>query len=286
MLNASDVAVVNPLEVASKVYPVPALLILKSLNVATPLEAAFVSVPLSVPLPALLFMAIVTLSVAEVTRLSFASRIRTVTAGEIELPAVVFVGCWLKTSFVAVPTVMLNALDVAVVNEPEVTDNVYPVPELLMFKSLNVATPLEAAFVSVPLSVPLPALLAMAIVTLSVAEVTRLSFTSRIRTVTAGEIELPAAVFDGCWLKTSFVAVPTVMSNASDVAVVNPLEVASKVYPVPALLMLKSLNVATPLDAVWGVVPDNVPLPGLLFMAIATLVLLSDVRTLFHWSLT
>ena len=97
---------------------------LRSLKVGTPLEAALVSVPLSVPLPALFAMAIVTLSVAEVTTLSFASRIRTVNAGEIELPAAVFDGCWLKPSFAAVPKVMLKALDVVAVSEPEVTVNV------------------------------------------------------------------------------------------------------------------------------------------------------------------
>ena len=50
--------------------------------------------------------------------------------------------------------------------------------------------------------------------------------------------------------------------------------------------MLKSLKVAIPLEAVRGFVPERVPDPGLVPIAMVTEVELSAVRTLFHWSLT
>ena len=62
-------------------------------NVATPLTAATVVVPESVPPPGLVPMAIVTFAV-DVVRPPDASSIRTVTAGETDAPAVAVVGCW------------------------------------------------------------------------------------------------------------------------------------------------------------------------------------------------
>ncbi|PYO75867.1 MAG: hypothetical protein DMD67_10210, partial [Gemmatimonadetes bacterium] len=49
MLNAVDVGSVRPLLDATSVYPVPALSIESPENVATPLTAATVAVPASVP---------------------------------------------------------------------------------------------------------------------------------------------------------------------------------------------------------------------------------------------
>ncbi len=83
MLNPLEVARVNPPEVASKVYPGPVLSMEISLNVATPLTADTVKVPDNVPLPGLLFMANVTLSVAVGTRFPPASCTWTSMAGEI-----------------------------------------------------------------------------------------------------------------------------------------------------------------------------------------------------------
>src|SRR5947209_15051250 len=102
MSKADEVAPVSPEELAASVYPLPALLMERLLKVAVPLTAATVVVPLRVPLLGLVPIAIVTLAVLLV-RLPFASRICTVTAGVMDAPATVFVGCWPNTSCVAAP---------------------------------------------------------------------------------------------------------------------------------------------------------------------------------------
>ena len=52
-----------------------------------------------------------------VSTLPLASSTAMVTEGEMDEPAAVFVGCWTKASFVAVPGVTLKADDVAAVND-------------------------------------------------------------------------------------------------------------------------------------------------------------------------
>ena len=74
---------------------------------------------------------------------------------------------------------------------------------------------------------------------------------------------LPAAVLEGDTLKASADAAPGVMLKFELTAWERPLEEASREYAVPVLLMLKPLNVATPALADWVVVPESVPLPGL-----------------------
>src|SRR5713101_8116667 len=90
-----------------------------------------------------------------------------------------------------------------------------------MDKLLNVATPPDAVTVVVPLRVPLPGFVPIATVIEAVLVVTRLPPASCTCTVTVGVIEEPAAVFDGCVPKPSFVAAPTVILNAVLVAEVN-----------------------------------------------------------------
>ena len=99
----------------------------------------------------------------------------------------------------------------------------------MMERLLNVATPPDAATVVVPLRVPLPGFVPIAIVIDVVLVVTKLPFASRICTVTAGVIEDPAAVFDGCVPNTSCVAAPAVILKALLVAEVRPLLVADNV---------------------------------------------------------
>src|SRR5687768_2731392 len=66
---------------AVREYPVPALLILKFENVATPLTAAADSVPPSVPFAGFVPMASGTVFVADVTVVPLPSTMRTCTAG-------------------------------------------------------------------------------------------------------------------------------------------------------------------------------------------------------------
>src|SRR5512146_1568679 len=152
---------------------------------------------------------------------------------------------------------MLKVFEVALARPDAVAESRYPVPALSMLRLLNDARPLEAASVVVPDSVPLLGLVPIAMVMLLLAVVTRLPPASRTSTCTAGVMVAPPAVFAGCTRKPSLVAGPIVMLNVFEVAPVRTPEVALRVYPVPALSMLRLLNVATPLTAARVTVPDR-----------------------------
>jgi hypothetical protein len=76
----------------------------------------------------------------------------------------------------------------------------------------------------------------------------------------------------GWTINPSFEADPAVILNAAGVASetegVHAGQVAVSVYPVPALSMLKPVNVATPVRLKIDVVPERKPVPG--FVPIAT----------------
>src|SRR5437773_12454913 len=78
-------------------------------KVATPLTAAWVSVPVSVPVLGFVPIATVIFPVNPVAVLPLPSWAVTSTAGVIAVPAVVVLGCTLNTNCVAEPAVMLNA---------------------------------------------------------------------------------------------------------------------------------------------------------------------------------
>src|SRR5881392_4422 len=110
ILNAVLVPVAGPVALAVRVYAVPTLLIDSPANVATPPDAACVAVPDKAPPDGLVPMASVTFPVNPVAVLLLASSAVTCTAGVIAAPADVVLGCTEKTSWVAVPAVMLNAV--------------------------------------------------------------------------------------------------------------------------------------------------------------------------------
>src|SRR5438132_5786977 len=93
---------------------------------------------------------------------------------------------------------------------------------------------------------------------------------------------------DAGWLvNTSLVAVPAVMLKLLALlgAVRAGLLEAVSVYPVPLLVMAQPVKLATPFTTVTGPVPPaleqvSTPLPGLLLMAIVTVLVLSAVSTL------
>src|SRR5437667_253844 len=93
-------------------------------KLATPATADTVVVPESVPPPALLPMATVTLAVELVTVLPKVSWTVTWTAGEIAAPAVALVGCTVKANLEAVAGLILKPPLVAAVRPPEVEVNV------------------------------------------------------------------------------------------------------------------------------------------------------------------
>src|SRR3989338_5061844 len=100
MVNELLTADVNPVLDAVRFFE-PARLMLKLLNVARPLASVVCCVvPLSTPVPD---NDIVTDTPEVDTLLPLPSCNCTVTAGLIVPPAVVFEGCWTKTTFAAVP---------------------------------------------------------------------------------------------------------------------------------------------------------------------------------------
>ena len=94
-------------------------------------------------------------------------------------------------------------------------------PDRLMERLENVATPFTGEVAPSPVSVPPPGLLAIASDTVFVAVVTRLPSPSSIRTVTAGEMLAPAVAFVGWTPNISRLAAPALMSNPFEVAVVR-----------------------------------------------------------------
>src|SRR5262245_57139431 len=131
-----------------------------------------------------------------------------------------------------------------------------------MLRLEKVATPETAAREVTPDSVPPLGLAPIATVTIPVKPVAVLPSASSAVTLTAGEINAPAAVVGGGTVNTRLAAGPPVMLNAP-LELLTPPDVASSRYPVPTLLMLKSLNDAMPATAARVAVPDSVPPPGL-----------------------
>src|SRR5512132_2965736 len=85
----------------------------------------------------------------------------------------------------------------------------------------NVATPLAAATVVVPDSVPPLGLLPMATVTLAVELVTVLLNASCTVTFTAGAMDTPATALVGWTVNASLAAAAWLMSNVADAAPVS-----------------------------------------------------------------
>src|SRR5437899_1337153 len=137
-----------------------------------------------------------------------------------------------------------------------------------MLSDAKVATPATAATDAVPPSVPLPGLLPIASVTLPANPVATLPNVSHAVTSTAGVMVAAAAVLVGCTVNTSRDAAAGVMLKVALVTPRSPSAEKLSVYPVPTLSIDKSENVASPPTAATVVVPDNVPLPGLLSVTV------------------
>ena len=132
------------------------------MNVATPLTAALVNVPLKVTPAGLPVSASKTFAVLPV-RLPFVSRICTVTT-EMVCPAAVSVGCCAKASLAAAPAITLNVIGFPA---PAARAPVDAVPEAVMVTeparlpvTVNVATPATALLEPSPVTVPVPEVLA------------------------------------------------------------------------------------------------------------------------------
>src|SRR5208283_5891707 len=109
----------------------------------------------------------------------------------------------------------------------------------------------------------------------ALSEVSTLPLASSTATVTAGEMAEPAAALEGSWTNAKWLASPTVMLNAVEVAAVyeGVLE-AVRMYPVPVRPIDRLEKVATPAETVTAAPPVSVPPPGLVPMARLTVVAL------------
>src|SRR5437773_1879115 len=201
----------------------------RSLDVTPPPDVATVQAPARALPPGLLPSATVTLPVNVGTRLPAGSSALSWTAGLIAPPATVLVGCWVNASRVAVPGVMSNGVLVTGAKPPALAAKIGRAAgrERVWFPEL--ATPLTAATVVVPLSVLPPGLLPSATVTRPVKLGTGFPAGSSAVTCTAGLIAAPATVFDGCTVKASWVAVPGMMSNGVLVTGAKPPALAASV---------------------------------------------------------
>jgi len=103
------------------------------------------------------------------------------------------------------------------------------VPTLSILTFANVATPLTAATLVVPTSVPPPGLLTIASAMLPVNGAAMLPCASCAVTCTAGVIAAPEVAPEGWTVNTSWAAAPGVMLNAALVLPVSPLALAARV---------------------------------------------------------
>ena len=250
--NALLTVVVRPAEVAVSVYAVPDLSILHAAKVTTPETAVLgfavhVSAAPDVPVPEVI--AKVTLALLVVTVFPYASWIATFGCVVHATPPVPPPGCVVYPSCEAAPAVTLNVLLVALVSPVLVIVRVYPLPDLLIDRSPNVATPLLAALDTVPDSAPPPGFVPIATLTFALLVVTVLLLASCTVTTIAGLIAEPATTAVGCCVYTTLVAAPATIVNVLLTAVVRLVPVALRVYPAPDLSILQPAKVARPATA-------------------------------------
>src|SRR5437773_2511293 len=194
-------------------------------KVATPATAATVLVPDKVPVLGFVPIATVMFPVNPVAVLPLASWAVSWTAGVIAAPATVLVGATLKTSAVAVPAVMLNA--VLVVLPAPVAVGGALVQGMTVLSAGRVGSPATDAAAVVPDRVVLRGFVSAPPVLFPVTPVAVLPLASWAVSSTAGVIAAPAVVVLGCTLNTNCAAEPAVMLNAA--LVVLPAPVAVKV---------------------------------------------------------
>src|SRR5438445_677261 len=174
-------------------------------------------------------------------------------------PAAVAVGCCAKTNWLGAAARIVNA-SLSIEPNTELVAVSFFAPVKSMLKSLNAASPLvSVVLVVVPLRTPMPLLKLISNET--PASGTLLPNESFNCTVTGGAIATPAVASVGCWVKATWLAAAGAMVNGLlATGVAGPLE-AVNVFE-PARLMLRLLNVATPLASVdCGFDPLSVPPP-------------------------
>jgi hypothetical protein len=177
-----------------------------------------------------------------------------VTAGDMAAPAVTLDGCWPNTTLFGVAAVILNELDgPAVVSPDDVAVRVRPVPAVLIFTALNVASPDVDDVVAPEAMVPDDGTK----VTLVPLVVTWFPNWSCTATVTAGVIDPPAVVSEGPCPKTSlFAAAGATLNDVEAPDGFKPDADAVSASPFAAALILMVLKVAMPEVFVVAVFPE------------------------------
>jgi uncharacterized membrane protein YfbV (UPF0208 family) len=180
-------------------------------NVATPLTAAIVVVPLSVPVPDAIDAT--TLTVELVTVFPPASVIL-ITGWVVKTdPSTAPDGCVVIIALEAAPTLSAKLLEVAAVSDVGVKVNVKlpAVPE--RSRSVKLATPLTAATVVVPLNVPLPEAIDT---TTSIDELVTVFPEESVIRITGWVVKAtPLAAPEGCVVIIAFDAAPTFTVNTN-----------------------------------------------------------------------
>src|SRR2546425_34567 len=212
---------------------------LKLENVATPLTAATLVVPDTVPPAGFTPSATVTVPVKPVATLPWASCAVTCTAGVSVAPAAAFVGCAVKASWVAAPAVTVTravwvavtpAAAAATVFAPATVDLKPPdAPPFAAGGAGGWLSVYPATVAASTTTAPPPGFAPSATVTLPVKPATALPSASCAVTCTAGAIAWPAVVVPGCPVNASCVAGPGVMLNAALAVPVRPAAVAASV---------------------------------------------------------
>src|SRR5713226_4092930 len=217
-------------------------------KLATPPATATVVVPDSVPPPALVPIATVTLPAKLVTLFASASCAVSCTAGLIVRPATALLGCTVNTNCVAGPAVIAKVRLLAPGSRVAAAVSRYPVPLLSMLRLEKVATPFTAATTVVPESVPPTGLVPIATVTVPVKLATRFPNASSALTTTAGVMTAPATVLLGCPVNASWPTAPAVTVTAAVCVTVTPAIAAVTVFS-PATVEL-TLPAAIPFTSV------------------------------------
>lgn len=253
-----EVALLSPL-LLKLIVMVPALVMDKLPNAATPFTAVTPVVPCSTPLPAAR-VALTTVLLSLERKFPNASCTWMAGCCPKATPAVALLEGWVTTTNCAAPAALILKLALTAEPAPALEAVSALLPLRLRLKLLKVARPLPSVVWAVaPLKLPLPLLK----LKLTEAPETLFPKLSVARTVTAGLMLIPATASVGGCTNTSVLAAPALMLKLLLAAELNPELLAVNTL-LPARLMLRLVNVANPLASVVRVVvPLRVPVPAL-----------------------
>jgi hypothetical protein len=242
---------------ALRMYTEPATWIDRPLKVTTPLDASTCAVPSKPPGPDATDS--VTSEWNVVTMLLWVSFISSAGCEANCAPATLLLGCVVKCSPETSPAEIANA-DESAVGMPEACARRVYRPAKVIDKPLNVATPLDAATLTVPPNEPLP--VATDNATVAENDGTVLPPASLTVTTGCGSKAAPATLSPGLVVKIRDAASPGVIVTLFEFTVNEVPAASSALAPrmyVDAISSDRPVNVATPATALTDVVPLRTP---------------------------